>query len=67
MPTDDPLFGYGAIRADGRELHDMYVVQVKSPAESHASWDLLKLLRTIPAAEAFRAPAANECALLKTQ
>ena len=34
MPTDDPLFGKGTIRADGRKIHDMYLFEVKKPAES---------------------------------
>lgn len=54
MPTDDPLFGRGSIRADGRVIHDMYLFQVKSPAESKAPWDYYTLRKTIPAAEAFR-------------
>ena len=33
-PTDDPVFGKGDIRADGRKMHDMYLFEVKSPAES---------------------------------
>ena len=65
MPTDDPLFGNGEIRIDGRHLHDMYVAEVKSPEESKAPWDYLKILKTIPAKEAFRAASAEECSLVK--
>jgi branched-chain amino acid transport system substrate-binding protein len=54
LPTDDPLFGEGVIRADGRKLHPMYLFEVKSPAESKGPWDYYKLVRTIPAEEAFR-------------
>src|ERR687886_685325 len=54
MPTDDPLFGKGVIRADGRKLHPMYLFEVKSPAESKGPWDYYKLVRTIPAEQAFR-------------
>jgi branched-chain amino acid transport system substrate-binding protein len=54
LPTDDPLFGKGVIRADGRKLHPMYLFEVKKPAESEAPWDYYKLVRTIPAEEAFR-------------
>ena len=32
MPTDDPLFGKGIVRADGRKIHPAYLFQVKSPA-----------------------------------
>ena len=42
LPTDDPLFGKGSIRADGRTLHDMYVMQVKTPAEVEVSVGLLQ-------------------------
>src|SRR5215469_5204137 len=54
MPTDDPLFGKGQIRADGRKLHDVYLFQVKKPEESKGPWDYYKLLATIPADKAFR-------------
>jgi branched-chain amino acid transport system substrate-binding protein len=54
MPTDDKLFGKGSIRADGRKIHDMYLFEVKKPAESKGPWDYYKLRATIPAAEAFR-------------
>ena len=53
-PTDDPLFGKGTIREDGRKIHDMYLFQVKKPAESKAPYDYYTLRATIPAAEAFR-------------
>jgi branched-chain amino acid transport system substrate-binding protein len=54
MPTDDPLFGKGMVRADGRKLHDAYLFEVKKPIESKYSGDFYKLRTTIPAAEAFR-------------
>jgi branched-chain amino acid transport system substrate-binding protein len=63
MPTDDPLFGQGSVRQDGRKLHPMYLYQVKSPAESRASWDVYKLAATIPAAEAFRPMNEGGCPL----
>jgi branched-chain amino acid transport system substrate-binding protein len=65
MPTSDPLFGEGSIRADGRKIHDMYLFQVKTPAESKAPWDYYNLLATIPAAEAFRPLADGGCELVK--
>jgi branched-chain amino acid transport system substrate-binding protein len=67
MPTDDPLFGHGEIRVDGRHLHPMYVVQVKRPEESHGPWDYLKVLSVIPAAEAVRPLEPGDCALGKKQ
>jgi branched-chain amino acid transport system substrate-binding protein len=65
MPTDDKLFGKGTIRADGRKIHDMYLFEVKKPAESKAAWDYYKLRATIPAAEAFRPIDQGECPLVK--
>ena len=65
MPTDDPLFGKGSIRVDGRKIHDAYLFEVKKPAESKGPWDYYKLRATIPAAEAFRPLAQSECSLVK--
>jgi branched-chain amino acid transport system substrate-binding protein len=65
MPTDDALFGKGTIRADGRKVHDMYLFEVKKPAESKGAWDYYKLRATIPAAEAFRPIADGGCPLVK--
>ena len=64
LPTDDPLFGKGTIRADGRKLHDMYLFEVKKPEESKAPWDYYKLRATIPAAEAFRPLKEGNCPLV---
>jgi branched-chain amino acid transport system substrate-binding protein len=65
MPTDDPLFGKGVIREDGRKIHDMFLFEAKAPAESKGAWDYYKLVRTIPAAEAFRPLAEGGCSLVK--
>src|SRR5205085_397113 len=54
MPTDDPLFGKGRVRQDGRKVHDAYLVEVKKPSESKGPWDYYKILATIPADKAFR-------------
>src|SRR5947207_2409863 len=45
-PTDDPLFGKGSIRADGRKIHPAYLVEVKKPAESKGPWDYYKVRRS---------------------
>ena len=63
LPTDDPLFGKGSIRQDGRKLHPMYVYQVKSPAESKSPWDLYKLLHAVPPEQAFLTMAEGGCSL----
>jgi branched-chain amino acid transport system substrate-binding protein len=65
MPTDDPLFGKGTIRADGRKVHDMFLYEVKKPAESKGAWDYYKLRSTIPAAQAFRPLDQGDCPLVK--
>ena len=63
-PTDDPLFGKGTIRADGRKIHDAYLLEVKAPAESKHPGDFYKLKATIPAAEAFRPLKDGNCPLV---
>jgi branched-chain amino acid transport system substrate-binding protein len=65
MPTDDPVLGKGTIRADGRKIHPVYLYEVKAPAESKKPWDYYKLVREIPAAEAFRPISESECPLVK--
>ncbi len=65
MPTDDPLFGKGSIRVDGRKMHDMYLFEVKKPSESKGPWDYYKLIRTIPAEQAFRPLNEGGCKLVK--
>ncbi len=64
LPTDDPLFGKGLIRVDGRKIHPMYLFQVKSPAESTGPWDIYKLVATIPADQAFRPLREGGCPLV---
>ena len=65
MPTDDPLFGKGSIRADGRKLHPAYLVEVKKPSESKGPYDYYKVRATIPADQAFRPLNQGECPLVK--
>jgi len=65
MPTDDPLFGKGTIRVDGRKIHPAYLVEVKKPAESKGAWDYYKIRATIPADQAFRPLADGGCPLVK--
>ena len=65
MPTDDPVFGKGTIRADGRQIHPMYLLQVKTPAESKGEWDVFKVTGTIPADKAFRPLNEGGCPLVK--
>ena len=64
IPTDDPLFGKGYIRADGRKIHPAYLFEVKSPEESKYPGDLYKLRATIPAEEAFRPLKDGNCPMV---
>jgi len=64
LPTDDPLFGKGSVRQDGRKIHPMYLFEVKKPSESSGPWDFYKLRATIPAAEAFRPMSQGDCPLV---
>ena len=65
MPTDDPLFGKGSVRADGRKIHNAYLVEVKKPSESKGPYDYYKIRATIPADQAFRPMADGGCPLVK--
>jgi branched-chain amino acid transport system substrate-binding protein len=64
-PTDDPLFGKGTVRADGRKIHPAYLFEVKKPSESKGAWDYYKLRSTIPAEQAFRPIDQGDCPLVK--
>lgn len=64
-PVNDFFAKNGTIRADGRMVHDMYLLQVKKPAESKTPWDYYHVRALIPAAEAFQPLSASRCALVK--
>ncbi|MGN6747268.1 MAG: ABC transporter substrate-binding protein [Xanthobacteraceae bacterium] len=64
LPTDDPLFGKGYIRADGRKIHPAYLFQVKKPEESKYPGDVYTLRATIPAEEAFRPIKDGNCPMV---
>src|SRR5438309_317864 len=65
IPTDDPLFGKGRIRQDGRKVHPAYLLEVKKPSESKYPWDYYKIRATIPADQAFRPEKEGGCPLVK--
>jgi branched-chain amino acid transport system substrate-binding protein len=65
IPTDDPLFGKGIIRVDGRELHPMYLYKAKTSAESKYDWDYFKLVATIKPEDAFRPLNKGGCPFVK--
>lgn len=64
-PVNDFFAKDGIIRADGRMVHDMYLVDVKTPEESTGEWDLMKVLRTIPGDQAFRPLSQSTCRMVK--
>ena len=64
MKLDD-FYAKGYIREDGRYVHDMYLMQVKKPAESTKPWDYLKTVATIPGEDAFTKLADSKCSLVK--
>ncbi|HEX3574421.1 MAG TPA: ABC transporter substrate-binding protein [Rhodopila sp.] len=65
MPVNDLFAHNGHIRADGLMVHDMYLFQVKTPAESKGPWDLYKRIATIPGDEAFQPLSESRCPLVK--
>lgn len=65
MPIDDFFARNATLRDDGQLLHDMYLVRVKSPAESRGPWDYEKLVKIIPGKDAFITPEESACPLLK--
>lgn len=64
LPTEDPIFGKGYVRADGRKIHDFHLFQVKTPAESKYPWDYYKLVRTVPGDQAFMPMSKGGCPLV---
>ncbi|WP_395027808.1 ABC transporter substrate-binding protein [Comamonas odontotermitis] len=64
LPTDDPLFGKGVVRADGRKIHAVHLFEVKSPAESTGPYDFYKRIASIDGNEAFRPINQGGCSLL---
>jgi branched-chain amino acid transport system substrate-binding protein len=65
MPVNDFMTKNGSIREDGRMMRDMYLLQAKKPSESTSEWDLMKVVATIPADDAFRPLSESECPLVK--
>jgi branched-chain amino acid transport system substrate-binding protein len=65
IPTDDPLFGKGPLRADGRRIIPAYLFEVKKPDESKYPWDYYKLIATISPEDAAKPLEASDCPLVK--
>jgi len=67
METDDPAFGKGKIRVDGRKMHPMFLYEVKAPSESKGPWDYYKPIKEVSAEEAFRPlELESDCPLVAT-
>ncbi|PDT80078.1 ABC transporter substrate-binding protein [Sinorhizobium sp. BJ1] len=66
MPVNDVFAENGTVAANGRMIHDMYLLEVKKPEESKEPWDYFKVLATIPGKEAFIDPAQSGCDLVKS-
>ncbi len=65
LPIQDFYTKNGKIREDGRMVHDMYLFQVKTPAESKYPWDYFKLVATVPGDQAFKPLSKSTCPLIK--
>ncbi|MDK4735469.1 ABC transporter substrate-binding protein [Rhizobium sp. CNPSo 3490] len=65
MPVDDVFGRGGTVAANGRMIHDMYLLQVKKPADSKEPWDYFNVLATIPGKDAYIDPAKSGCDLVK--
>lgn len=64
LPINDFMTKNGQLRADGRVIRDMYLMQVKTPAESKGEWDLAKIIATVPGKDAFRPMKDGGCPLI---
>ncbi|KFI25863.1 ABC transporter permease [Haematobacter missouriensis] len=65
LPVHDAFTPNGTLRIDGRMVHDMYLMRVKSPTESQSAWDLATMETVVPGDVAFRSLAESECPLVK--
>lgn len=65
IPTDDPLFGQGVIRPDGRKIHQNYILRTKRPEDVKGQWDYFDVIATVPAAESFRPMSEGHCPLVQ--
>lgn len=65
LKINDMFAKNGYVRADGRMIHDMYLMQVKTPAESKYPWDYYKVKSVIPAEQAFQPMALSRCPMIK--
>jgi branched-chain amino acid transport system substrate-binding protein len=64
IPIND-IFKNGRLREDGSVMHDMFLAEVKSPAESKKPWDYYKILSVVPAEKAYQPMEKSRCSLVK--
>jgi branched-chain amino acid transport system substrate-binding protein len=64
LPINDFMTKDGSVRADGRVIRDMYLMQVKAPEDSKGEWDLAKIVATVPGKDAFRPISEGGCPLV---
>ena len=64
-PINDVYAKGGVIRADGRMVHEMYLMQVKKPSESKGEWDLFKQVAAVPGDQAYQSLADSKCSFIK--
>lgn len=65
LPVNDFFTSNGQVRKDGMMVHDMYLAQVKTPAESSGPWDMLTIQQTVSGDEAFPSLSNSTCPLVK--
>jgi branched-chain amino acid transport system substrate-binding protein len=65
MPIRDAFARNAKLRADGKLIHDTYLVSVKSPAESKAPWDYYKIVKTVSGEDSFSPLSESQCPLVK--
>ena len=65
IPVNDAFAKNGQVRADGKMIHDMYLVEVKSPKESTTPWDYYRIVKTVPGEQAFAPVSESQCSLVK--
>ena len=67
MPIHDAFARNAKLRADGKLIHDTYLVSVKSPAESKAPWDYYKIVKTVSGEDSFNPLSESQCPLVKNK
>ena len=64
LPLEDQTGSHGYVRADGRVIRDMYLFEIKSPAESKYPWDYYRVIKTLPGETGYVPASESQCPLL---